>query len=84
MVPHVTPLPPLPACVNQIREARFRFEEQTGQRPGALYLGKKDVAELKDWVRPGLLYSTSFIPSRAQFDGLPIFVVDAERHVGVG
>lgn len=72
------PLPLLPACVNQIREARFRFRGMTGTEPSTLYLGKKDWKELGEWV------GWALDEDRLFFDGLPIFVVDAERHVGVG
>jgi len=70
----------------QIREGRYRFEAFYGRRPDAIYIGDKQAAEIDELFErlKALGYVTDKPAKRATIDGLTIYRVEAENHLGFG
>lgn len=60
-----------------------RFEEITGEKPSAIYLGRAEVLDLKEWV--GFAHSQTFEMSHGpEFYGYKVYEVNATNHIGIG
>ena len=74
--------------VKRIVEKRYQFEARTGLKPTCVYLGRTEHDELKRWLRKSGQLSaymeTLEGKDRSKVDGLDLYRVDADRHVGIG
>ena len=67
----------------KIKEKTVRFEKTTGKKPEFAYLGMFDMFDLYDLMRNrhGIGLKHVIIES---YMGIRIFMVDADRHIGIG
>lgn len=82
-----------PIC-HRLYNVEIEFIRQVGLRPKAIYLGREESKQVDqdfELLREAGMVKrdeaiTPFVPgaSRRQWNGVPIFVVDAEQHLAVG
>ena len=73
------------SILDRLRDARCEYVRDNGSEPKALYLGSVDRRQLQEATSAGAWVLTRTSPAgREHFDGLPVFVVDSEFHVGFG
>lgn len=77
-------IPPLPACMSEIRRKRFEYEGRFGRAPEAIYLGTQDEKELCRYLEHFDGRWLGSVPGLKTFDGIAVYKVEAGRHVGVG
>lgn len=77
-------IPPLPACMSEIRRKRFEYEGRFGRAPEAIYLGSQDEKELCRYMEHFAGHLLGRVPGLKMFDGIAVYRVEAVRHVGVG
>lgn len=66
----------------RIIDAQLLFNQSSGHKAHRLYLGTKEFAELQIFAKAKVFIGTD--TERPVFNDLEIFVVNAEKHLGVG
>ncbi len=68
----------------RILHALSLYEQQTGKKANAIYLGYSTIQRLKAEGKMGLAYIQIDCTGRCKFMGITIYRVDEEIHLGVG
>ena len=68
-----------------VRNAAQRCILATGKEAARLYLGRRQIAAIEEQGRRyGTVRDDSCLGNRAQYNGLPVFEVDADDHCEAG
>lgn len=72
----------------RVANGTYRFEELSGRRPGCLFIGRKEkqdidylAGRLDFWIRDPLIEGED---RRTEYQGMKIYIVDAETYLGFG
>lgn len=70
--------------LQRVLNAIYQFEGLTGRKIRAIYFGTNTFDRMHPFITSLSLAVDDKVVMRPHFNGVPIFLVDADEHVGVG